>query len=71
VENLLHFTGMVIATMLAAASAAALNWLLLRGMFRLMQPAAASHVRPIRSDIGRSELVRGTQQLVRHFSPRR
>lgn len=65
-EALLQFTGLVIATIFAAAAAVALHWLFLRGAFRLMQPATARQARPVRS-----ELVRGTRELTRHLAPQR
>jgi hypothetical protein len=40
--QLLHFITLVLTTMFAAAAAVLANWLLLRGTFRLMRPAAAS-----------------------------
>lgn len=64
-EHLLQFTALVIATVFAAAAAVALNWLSLRAAFRLMQPATASRRQPLRS-----ELVRGTRELVRRLAPR-
>lgn len=38
---LLHFATLVVTTMLAAGSAALVNWLLLRATFQLMRPATA------------------------------
>ena len=40
---LAHFAGLVVTTIFAAAAAVLLDWLLLRAMFQLMRPAAASH----------------------------
>jgi hypothetical protein len=37
----LHFITLVVTTMLAAAAAVFVNWVLLRGAFVLMRPAAA------------------------------
>jgi hypothetical protein len=37
---MIHFATLVIATLVAAAAAMSLNWLLLRAAFVLMQPAA-------------------------------
>jgi hypothetical protein len=65
-EVLLQFTGLVIATVFAAAAAVALHWLFLRGAFRLMQPATARQAQPVRS-----ELVRGTREAIRHLAPQR
>lgn len=64
-ENMLQFAGLVIATVFAAAAAVALHWLCLQVAFRLMQPATARRRQPVRS-----ELVRGTRELVRHVAPR-
>lgn len=61
----LQLAGLTIATIFAAAAAVALHWLGLRVAFRLMQPAAARRREPVRS-----ELVRGTQELIRHLAPR-
>jgi hypothetical protein len=55
---------LVVATMFAAAGAAAFNWLLLRGAFLMMRPAAARRI-PERTELGR-----GTRQLARAFVPR-
>jgi hypothetical protein len=38
---ILHFITLVVTTMFAAAAAALVNWLLLRGAFHLMRPATA------------------------------
>lgn len=64
-EHLLQVIALVLATVFAAAAAVALHWLCLRATFRLMQPAAASRRQPLRS-----ELVRGTRELVRQLAPR-
>ena len=40
---ILHFLGLVITTIFAAAAAVLLDWLFLRAMFQLMRPAAASY----------------------------
>jgi hypothetical protein len=57
-EPLIQVTVLAAATVLAAGAAIALNWLLLRSAFRLMQPAA----RPVRP-----ELVDGTRAVARGF----
>ncbi len=56
---ILHFITLVVTTMFAAAAAALVNWLLLRGAFHLMRPATAERARgkaasviPMRVDIG-------------------
>lgn len=61
-EPLIQLTVLTAATVLAAGSAIALNWILLRSAFRLMQPATAERVRPVRS-----ELAHGTRAAARQF----
>jgi hypothetical protein len=61
---MIHFATLVIATMFAAAVAVALDWVLLRAAFALMQPASAR-----RST--RTQLLRGTAQLARAFAAHR
>lgn len=60
---MLNFLGLVVFTMLAAFLAVALDWVLLRAAFRLMEPAAGK-----RPAFG-SELVDGTRELVRRLAP--
>jgi hypothetical protein len=43
---ILHFITLVVTTLFAAAAAALVNWLLLRGAFHLMRPATAARPRP-------------------------
>lgn len=62
---MMHFAMLLITTMLAAAAAVSLNWLLLRAAFVLMRPAAA------RKSAVRTGLVRGTAQLARAFAAHR
>jgi hypothetical protein len=62
---ILHLTTLVAATMLAAASATAMNWLALRLAFQLMRPAG------VRPSAVRSELLRDTSELVHALAPRR
>jgi hypothetical protein len=62
---MLHFATLVIATVFAAASAAAFHWLLLRASLLLMRPATARRVP------ARTELVRGTAELARAFASNR
>jgi hypothetical protein len=57
----LDFAVLAIATLLAAAIAAALHWLFLRVAFVLMHPATARRIP------GRTDLVRGTTQLARSY----
>jgi hypothetical protein len=73
---ILHFLTLVITTMFAAAAAVLVNWLLLRGTFRLMRPAAARRTAS-RSFSGpgtaastkvRLHLVSGTVQAARAFA---
>jgi hypothetical protein len=62
---MLNFTGLVLATIFAAAVAVACNWLMLRVTFHLMQPAA------VRKAPAQTLLVRGTMQLARAITPNR
>ncbi len=62
---MLHFATLVIATMFAAAIAAALHWLLLRGAFLMMRPATARRI-PLNAG-----LVRGVAGVARVFSTSR
>jgi hypothetical protein len=62
---MLELTILAIATMFAIAAAAALHWIFLRVAFALMQPATARRVPP------RTNLARGTAQLVRAFASNR
>ena len=59
-----QFATLVVATIFAAAGAAAFNWLLLRGAFLMMRPATARRIP------ARTELTRGTRQLARAYAPR-
>jgi hypothetical protein len=63
---LLHFATLVVATLLAAACAVALNWLALRLTFQLVRPARIRTTAAVRS-----ELVLGPAQLVEAFKPHR
>jgi hypothetical protein len=63
--DLIHFATLVLTTMFAAAVAVSLTWVLLRGAFAMMQPAAA------RKSTVRTGLVRGTAQLAEAFAGRR
>jgi hypothetical protein len=51
--------------MFAVAAAVALHWLFLQAAFLMMRPATARRVP------GRTELVRGTEQLARAFTSHR
>jgi hypothetical protein len=62
---MLNFAVLAIATMFAAAAAAALSWIFLRITFLLMQPATARRIPP------RTELACGTAQLARAFAGNR
>jgi hypothetical protein len=62
---LVNLLMLVMATLFAGAAAVGVYWLLLRATMELMRPAA---VRPAPV---RTELVRGTAQLLRAFDPRR
>jgi hypothetical protein len=56
---------LVFATLIAGAAAVAVYWLLLRATVEMMRPAAL-HPVPVRT-----ELARGTAELMRAFNPRR
>jgi uncharacterized membrane-anchored protein len=60
-EIMMQVVALVLATLIALFAAVALDWLLLRGMFLLMQPATAD--RRVRS----AGLDRGTQLAARAF----
>ncbi len=62
---MLQFTTLVIATMLAAAAAVALQWLFLKAAVLMMRPATARRIP------ARAELVRGTAQVARAYATRR
>jgi hypothetical protein len=62
---LLHFTTLVVATLLAVVAAVVFDWLLLRAAFQLMKPAAE------RRTLLHTELAHGTIQLVRALTPHR
>jgi hypothetical protein len=62
---MLQFATLAITTMFAVAAAAGLHWLCLRAAFLLMRPATVRRI-PVRT-----ELVRGTAQLVRAYSATR
>ena len=61
---LVNYAMLVMATVIAGAAAVAVYWLLLRATVELMRPAA------VRTTPVRTELVRGTAQLLRAFDPR-
>lgn len=62
---LVNYAMLVMATVFTGAAAVAVYWLLLRATVELMRPAA------IRPAPLKTELVRGTAQLLRAFDPRR
>lgn len=62
---MLDFAVLAIATLLAAAIAAAIHWIFLRVAFALMQPATARRIPP------RAELARGSTQLARAYAANR
>lgn len=63
--GMLHFATLVLTTLLAAAAAFALDWMLLRAMFLLMRPATA------RQRTMSAALARGTVQLARAYASNR
>ena len=60
---LVNYAMLVMATVIAGTAAVAVYWLLLRATVELMRPAAARPA-PVKT-----ELVRGTTQLLRAFDP--
>jgi hypothetical protein len=71
---IIHFVGLVITTIFAAAAAVLLDWLFLQAAFHLMRPAAASSTQrgPLQKAAPTTfgtELVHGTRELARHFGP--
>jgi hypothetical protein len=73
--GILHFLTLVITTMLAAAAAVLVNWLLLRATFQLMRPATADRTSSNSSGAktARRPLVAGagTVQVARAYAGRR
>jgi hypothetical protein len=67
---LVNWAMLVLATLIAGAAAVAFYWLLLRATVAMMRPAALrpATVRPVPV---RTELARGTADLLRAFTPRR
>jgi hypothetical protein len=70
---ILHFITLVVTSMFAAAAAALVNWLLLRGAFHLMRPATAERAQGKAASAMplRVELVPGTVRVARAFAARR
>ena len=62
---LVNILMLVFATLIAGAAAVAVYWLLLRATVEMMRPAA------IRPAPVRTELARGTAELLRALNPRR
>jgi hypothetical protein len=62
---MLNLGGLFVATIIAAATAVACKWLMLRVAFHLMRPAAVRRTRV------HTELARGTGQPARSFAPNR
>lgn len=62
---MLHFATLVIVTIFAAAAAFAVDWMLLRAMFLLMQPATA------RRAPAPANLARGTVRIAQVYVPHR
>jgi hypothetical protein len=60
-DTLLGFAALVITSLVALFTALALDWLLLRGMFLLMQPATANR------RISPPAIERGTQLVARAY----
>ncbi len=62
---MLHFATLAFVTVFAVAAAFAFDWMLLRAMFVLMQPATA------RRTPGRTQLGRGAAQVARAYAQHR
>jgi hypothetical protein len=62
---MLNFAMLVVIAILTAAAAWAFDWLLLRAMFALMQPATR------RASVARTDLAKGTRQAARAFAEQR
>jgi hypothetical protein len=62
---MLQFATLVITTIFAVAAAVGLHWLCLEAAFLMMRPATARRIP------ARTELARGTAQLVRAFASQR
>lgn len=73
----LHFITLVVTTMFAAAAAVFVNWVLLRGAFLLMRPAAVGRAagkaaQSVSGSVaGGIHLVSGTAQVARAYAGRR
>ena len=65
---MLNFTAIVVTTMIAAAAAVAMDWLLLRVVFRFMRPATAGAAGQVRGAKLRVELAEGARELARAFT---
>jgi hypothetical protein len=64
-EPLIQLTVLTAATVFAAGSAIALNWILLRTALQLMQPASVRLVRPVRSELVHGKRV-GAHEFALH-----
>lgn len=62
---MLHFATLALVTIFAVAAAFAFDWMLLRAMFTLMQPATARRAPALAS------LGRGAAQVARAYAQRR
>ncbi len=47
-DAIIYFTGILLVTVATGALAVALDWLMLRAMFRLVRPAGAGRPAPVR-----------------------
>ena len=64
-DTFISFAALVITSLIALFAALALDWLLLRGMFLLMQPATADRRIPV------TGLDRGTQLAARAYAQKK
>jgi hypothetical protein len=64
-DTLISLAALILTSLIALLAALALDWLLLRGMFRIMQPATADRRAPV------TAVERGTQLAARAYARNR
>lgn len=64
-DTLISLVALILTSLIALLSAIALDWLLLQGMFRIMQPATADRRVPA------TTVERGTQLAARAYARNR
>jgi len=60
-DTMIQFAALLMTALITLFLGVALDWLLLRGMFRLMQPATANHRIPV------APIERGTRLAARAY----